>query len=425
MNKNITRNLPELVAANVISEETAANIKAYYDGKEDRAPDKLMIIFSIFGAILIALGIILIVAHNWDDLSREIKTGFSFLPILMGQAMAIYVILKKYASVAWRESVAAFLFFAIGASISLVSQVYNIPGDISSFILTWVLLTLPLIYILRSSVVSLLYLTGITFYAVEGGYYTEKESIVYWILLFLMLPYYLGLYRKTPNSNFVLFHHWLVPLSVIICLGIVADKHDGFMYPAYMSLFGLLYLAGKSEHLNELRRYNNSYLLYGSAGSIIILLMLSFDWFWKKMSTKTLDGLFTSPEFLTTILITLGAVGLLLYNFKKSIKPEFPDFIFLLFILIFIAGLFMVSIPVIFINLLILLTGIMIIRKGARLDHLGILNYGLLIVTALVICRFFDTDLSFILRGVLFLAVGTGFFMMNYSLIKKRKSYGK
>lgn len=414
-----------MVAANVISEETAAKIKAYYDKKEDHAPDKLMIIFSIFGAILIALGIILIVAHNWDDLSREIKTGFSFLPLLAGQALTIFVIMKKYSSAAWRESIAAFLFFAIGASISLISQVYNIPGDISSFILTWVLLALPLIYILRSSVVSLLYLTGITFYAVEGGYYSDNESIVYWILLFLALPYYIQLFRKNPDSNFVLFHHWLVPLSVIICLGIVADKHDGFMYPAYMSLFGLFYLAGKSVHLNELRRYNNSYLLYGSAGSIIILLMLSFDWFWKKMSTKALDGLFTSPEFLTSIIITLGTCGLLLYNFKKKIKPEFPDFIFLFFILIFIAGLFTVSMPVIFINLLILITGIMIIRKGARLDHLGILNYGLLIITALVICRFFDTDLSFILRGILFLAVGAGFFMMNYSLIKKRKSYGK
>ena len=33
-------------------------------------------------------------------------------------------------------------------------------------------------------------------------------------------------------------------------------------------------------------------------------------------------------------------------------------------------------------------------------------NYGLIIITALVICRFFDTDLSFVLRGLLFISVG-------------------
>jgi hypothetical protein len=40
----------------------------------------------------------------------------------------------------------------------------------------------------------------------------------------------------------------------------------------------------------------------------------------------------------------------------------------------------------------------------------------------LAVCRFFDTDLSFIIRGLLFVTVGIGFFATNYWMIKKRKA---
>jgi hypothetical protein len=66
--------------------------------------------------------------------------------------------------------------------------------------------------------------------------------------------------------------------------------------------------------------------------------------------------------------------------------------------------------------------GILTIREGAKLNHFGILNYGLLIITALVICRFFDTNISFVFRGLLFVGVGTGFFLANYSMMKKKKN---
>jgi hypothetical protein len=72
-------------------------------------------------------------------------------------------------------------------------------------------------------------------------------------------------------------------------------------------------------------------------------------------------------------------------------------------------------------NLLLLGLGLLMIQKGNRLNHLGVLNYGLLILTALVICRFFDTNWSFIVRGLLFIALGIGFFYANYHLLQKRK----
>ncbi|WKN43561.1 hypothetical protein [Tunicatimonas pelagia] len=75
--------------------------------------------------------------------------------------------------------------------------------------------------------------------------------------------------------------------------------------------------------------------------------------------------------------------------------------------------------------MLILVIGIAITLKGARQDHLGVLNYGLLIIAALVLCRFFDERLSFILRGTLFVLVGIGFFLTNYRMLRKRKAHAE
>jgi hypothetical protein len=79
-------------------------------------------------------------------------------------------------------------------------------------------------------------------------------------------------------------------------------------------------------------------------------------------------------------------------------------------------------IPQIADNVLVLAISILVIRKGVKTDRLEILNYGLLILSAQIICRFFDTEMTFLLRGLLFIIVGAGFFFANYRMLNRRKS---
>lgn len=424
---SIIKDITELVKANVISQESADKIQDYYRNKEGQSSNRLFIIFGILGAILVGLGIILIIAHNWDQFSRTSKAFFAFFPLLVGQILCGFVLVKKQDSVAWRESGTAFLFFAVGASISLVSQIYNIPGNLSSFLLTWMLLCLPLIYVMKSSIASLLYLIGITYYAGENSYwsYPSSESYIYWILLLIALPYYYLLYKKKPQSNFMIFHNWLIPLSIVITLGTVAKRTEELMFIAYFSLFGFLYLVGNLEFFKQKRPRDNGYLTLGLLGTISLLLTLSFDWFWKNLRTQNFqfNEVIASPEFFASAIISLLAGGLFYLQRKNKslndIKPIEP--VFILFIITFIIGLSS-PLSVVLINLLIFAIGILTIRNGAKLNHLGILNYGLLIITALVVCRFFDTDLSFVTRGILFISLGIGFFATNYWVLKKKET---
>lgn len=424
---SILKDIPELVNAEVISQDTADKIRDFYRNKGGQSTNRLFIIFGILGAILVGLGIILIIAHNWDELSGTTKTIFAFLPLLIGQISCGFILIKKQDSNAWRESGTAFLFFAVGASISLVSQIYNIPGNLSTFLLTWMLLCLPLIYVMKSSIASLLFLIGITYYAGETSYwsYPSSQSYFYWIMLLLALPHYYLLYKKGPESNFMIFHNWLVPLSVLFTLGTVAESTEELIFIAYFSLFGLLYLIGNLYFFTQQKPANNSYKILGALGTLVLLFTLSFDWFWGNLRNEEfhLKEIFVAPELYAAIFISLLAFGLLFLQQKNKPRSEIKPlaFVFITFIVTFILGLFS-PIAVVLINLIVFSIGFLAIREGAKQNHLGILNYGLLVITALAICRFFDTDLSFVLRGILFVVVGFGFFATNYWMLKKRKT---
>lgn len=423
----IVKDIEELLKAEVITKEVATKIQQYYKNKNKTSTTNIFVVFGILGAILIGLGIILIIAHNWDNFSKTIKTSFSFILLLIAQILCFFAITKKQNSTVWKESTATFLFFVVGASISLISQIYNIPGDFNSFLLTWLLLCFPLIYIMKSSAVSLLYIIGITFYTCKLGYWTHPslKPYLYWGLLLISLPHYYFLYQKKGQSNFMIFHNWLIPISLTIVLGTMSENTEELMFIAYLSLFGLFYLIGRKTFFIRQKIINNAYKIIGSLGTVILLLYLSSNGFWKYLKNKNLElsYIVTTPEFFISAIISAIAIVFGYKHYKnKSLKTIKPlSVVFILFIITFVVGLFS-SISVVLINIYILVIGILTIREGAKKEHLGILNFGLLLITALIVYRFFDAELSFVLRGVLFILIGIGFFMANYRMLKKRNT---
>ncbi len=428
MKKSTLHDLPELVEAGLISEETADQIRQYHAVQPDKSGQRVLIIFGILGAVLVGLGLILIVAHNWDHLSRPVKLFFAFLPLVAGQVAAGLVVWKKNQDKAWRESSAAFLFLAIGGCISMISQIYNIPGEVSGLLLIWMVLGAPLIYLLRSSVASFIFLSGITYYAVLVGYseYPTRIPYAYWGLLALVLPHYYFLNKHHPESNFTIFHHWMLPLSLIITLGSFGQQEELLMFLAYFSLFGWLYLIGRLTYFEEQNLRNNGFLILGSLGMVGMLLLLSFDFTWEELyrQRSEIGEWLSTPEFWVSQLLTLVAVIFLYYVGKRKNFNALglSDVLFLIFLLVFIIGIYAPLQALTMVNILLFLLGIFYIRRGIRMDHLGILNYGLLIITALIVCRFFDTKIPFILRGVLFIMVGIGFFIANFRMFQKRKT---
>lgn len=423
MSNNILKELPDLVAKKIISEEVAQNIKKYYQKNPEENSNRLFTIFGIIGALLGGLGVILILAHNWDNFSVFTKTIFSIIPLFLGQLACSFTLLKKPESATWRESSATFLLFAIASSISLIAQVYHINGDFPKFLLTWILLSMPLIYIMRSSFVSLLCIAGITWYCSVTNYgYPKIQNVYCWLLLLTILPNYYLLLKELPKSNFTRFHHWFLAAAILICFPSIASKSTSFMIVGFASLLATFYFLGKQNLFLNLNQNRNGYWFSGKVGTLILLFILSFKAPWTELQRQVLE--YHYFELIIYTLLFLFAVFLLFKQLQKTellkLNPIGYGFI-LITMLYFISTNTQAGFLVTVTNLFILLIGVYEIRKGAETNSLYQLNFGLICIAILVICRFFDTEMSFIIRGLLFIGIGLGFFLLNYYLLKKRR----
>ncbi|MCX6147021.1 MAG: DUF2157 domain-containing protein [Candidatus Kapabacteria bacterium] len=420
--------LPELLSENVISQEVADKISDYYLFKRNKSQNNLIMIFGLLGALLIGLGLILIVEYNWYNFPKILKTNFAFLPLLISQLLCGYTILKKRSNVIWRDTVGCLLTFSLGSSILLISQIYQINGNLGQFLLLWSLLSLPIIYLLNSSFTSLLYIIGITAYVCESGYgyQTDSNPLFYWLLIIAVLPHYIRLIKVSTRSNFVIYHNVFISISIIIALGTLASTYPEIMYISYFSLFGVLLNLSNLEFFQKHNVFLKSFSFLGSVGTMILLYMLSFNEFWKNWNKVNfnISGVLFSQEMFSIVILSSLATYLLIKKYKTHrLNKRSPiEFIFLAFIVLFVIGHNYPNFAIVSINSLILLIGISTILSGLKYNRIGILNIGLSIVIILILCRFFENDFSFIVRGLIFVFVGIGFFLANYRMLKIRKS---
>lgn len=418
MNFNLEKQLSELLNASVISPETAENITAYYESKQANKPNRLFTIFGVLGALLSGLGIILIIAHNWDDMSKSLKSFFAFLPLVIGQGLCAYSFIKKKGPT-WIESSSTFLILAVGATISLVSQIYNIPGDLGNFLLVWVLVTAPMMYLMRSNLSIVFHLILTTWYACEIGYtYRGPNAWWYFALLAWVVPFYLNLQKTSKHTNITGVLNWLLPFSLVIVLASFTQGHS-LAFLMYLALFGLFYNMGQLPWFQSQKLRRNGFTVIGSLGTTFVLIFMTFEWFWK-------DALFDSIDTTTvalTITLYVAAISFLVYGcIKKTTNGlNLFQYAFLIIGLLYLSSSLGYLHNMVLTNILVASLGLIAVRIGVAKSSYGILNYGLLIISVLIICRFFDTDIDFIVRGLLFILVGLGFFFANYLLLKKQR----
>ena len=67
--------------------------------------------------------------------------------------------------------------------------------------------------------------------------------------------------------------------------------------------------------------------------------------------------------------------------------------------------------------------GVGTLWRGLREDRLGVVNSGMLMLAGLIVMRFFDSDLGFVVRGLAFIGVGIGFLVTNVVLIRGKERW--
>src|SRR2546423_8086330 len=242
--------LPELVTSAVLSEETADALRQHYSSQPPDAPRRIGFILSaILGSLLVGAGIVLLVAHNWDFLSRPVRCAIAFAPLVLSQALAVFVLLRRNESAAWREAAALLNFAAIGTAMALVGQTYQIQGDFARFVLVWVVLALPIVYLFQTSVGLSAYFAGAAVWVVSskhGDFFGAHPNDLWaWPLLFLGLPAFVILVRQNPNGYGTLLCTTALAIACAFSLGPTDDiGAQSFWRCSFAAYWSLIYLVG-------------------------------------------------------------------------------------------------------------------------------------------------------------------------------------
>lgn len=75
-------------------------------------------------------------------------------------------------------------------------------------------------------------------------------------------------------------------------------------------------------------------------------------------------------------------------------------------------------------NVFLLLWGISYLYSGIQHSRMGLVNLGMLIILMLIAFRFFDTEWSYLAKGIAFVLLGIAFLTVNWLLSKRLKQAG-
>jgi len=415
--------LPELVRDGVLSADQAEHISARYAEQPEQTSSRLLLLFSILGGSLIGLGIILVVAHNWDSLPRSARTLLAFLPLVIGQCLVVYTISKRQSDRPWKEGASSFLLLAVGACLALVSQIYHIPGELDGFLLTWSLLVVGLIYIPGSLVACLLYIAMITWYAmlVRSGHWPKQEEHP-WLVLPLLgatLPFFVMEWRARGRA---VGFYWL-GLFMAIAIAIMSQLFwTSTPFEIVLAIAGLAAaytLLPVLHHGQDLR--TGAFPLLGGAAMLGILIFLSYQGSWSDLHRDR-----DLPLQDLVIILSLLGIGILAYAFSLRIRKPFtgtwfPESLGVVLIA-YGVGHFAPSLSTLLINGWILSLGVYQIRSGLERSALGQMNLGLGLIIVIIGLRFFDLEINDAVKGVVFIALGIGALLLNMRLIRQRRT---
>lgn len=428
--------IPDLIEHGILTPETGAALRSHY-GPVDKAGMSgrkiFLLVFSILGATMIGLGLILLFGSNWENLPRPLRAFIALALLVSSQVASFFALNASRPSAARLEGCAIFQSLSVALCIALIGQTYHIPGNLGSFLLTWMLLILPLIYLMQSGMVAAFYLTGITWWAgqvqIEGD-----QALAFWLLFALFLPYYFWIVRGNRRSAGACWLSWLICLCLSVGTGISLEKAvPGLWIVVYLGLFGCFYLIGRTWWDESGSLWERPFHTFGAGGIFVVSMLLTYTGFWESVgwdhyrSEKWIHPWAAWMDYFLCLVLPFASVFLLVNCYSKlknscllfGIAPILgiicygsnslnPDFALIMSLVVF--------------NLYAFILGVDTFRQGVQRIDLPKMNGGLIMLVAVIGSRFLDTGMGFLVRGVGFILLGVVFLAANIWIASRKEA---
>ncbi|MEE1504620.1 MAG: DUF2157 domain-containing protein [Acutalibacteraceae bacterium] len=393
-----------------------------------RTSKTLFMVFSILGSLFVGAGVIILMVALWDKFPNIMKATVSFLPLLLGQAGAVYTYKKKFDNIAWREGASILWSAGVTATVGLLSMVLELHLGALMCLLIDAVLILPILCFFK--VVSpLVFYYGFSIAGSIGVLeYTRNEILTTIIMVALVgvgLLFTFFNRKNVPDARYE-YSSWIsviaacamvlvvsigilewgyfsLPLALAVCI-YALNKHDGWSMPFYpIGILGTAVGSIFSTYFNLMGETYYSYKenagwlnLIKSESIITIILTVATLAIGFIIGEKALD-----KNKYQSIFCYLGGAAAVIGLFNPVFKSvEWIGLI--LFAITFVEGLVMLI-------------------KGASEKNYFNLNVGLIMLLVLMFFVLSEFDWNMVTVGLMFLISGTSLFGANFCISKKIK----
>lgn len=318
------------------------------------------IIAGAFGALMVGLGIIALFAANWDMFGREVRAAIAVAPVVACGAVAIAASLRGVRARALWEPLGILWCVSVAAATCLVAQTYQVGGSVPGLVLLVALLMLPAIWTTRAVAPTVLWpILAIVWGGVSWDAGACKS--------FALAAKGVALMALSLPA-YVAFLRSRPPKSALVSAQIVS---------------GLVYSAGLG---------------------ILLCITLPLDWGWH-------DG------FLGIMIFWLCAA--LVAGIGRFFR--LPAWGAVALVVVAVAA---IPTPLLryntgFIISLVLMASVVV--YGVRKMRLLFTNVGAATFLWLVLAKFFESEASFTVKGIVLIAAGLALTALNVVLIRLRK----
>ena len=392
---HVERALPELLEDGLITQEQVEPLRAYCAKQEDG--DNRTFIYPLIGAVVVALGVILLVADNWNDYSLWGRIGFSSGGLIIGQLLCLYTLLKRPDSVVWRESTASFVALMVAVPLIVVEQSYNLDH---SFYLTWFFLSLPMMYVMRSVSAAVVTMGIYLMYMLEMD--ASGNLLLVFGMLGAVVPAWWLFAKENRNGTGAGIYDWAMCLVLSALYLWMSDRlfHGLFSFTlAYYSIIFCVLLLSPAD-LPLLQR---PYWLvgWGTLGGCMLGASMNAPYY-RAFSSLYWPGVFIS--------VYVAAFLLALYTlWKKRSWNVFPLAVLPYGVAFQSSAVFNEGIGQLVASAFVLGMSLLQIRQGRKLDKVWQTLMGVLLLAILLLGHFFRPDFPPLFKGIAFIIIGTLF----------------
>lgn len=379
------KQIKKWLAEGKISEDQASMMIAEnLAAANEKSGNRFLSIISVLGSIFLGIGIMWIVASNWDGMPDIVK-----IIVLLGSTGGLIYLgyeigfnKKNFPKTGHSLILLGAILF--GSSIFLIAQIYNVEANASYLIFVWLVGILPLVYIFQSHLITFLscivfclWFNSIIFedfndFDAKGIAFITFFYQTFGLLLFSIgsLHYFLEKYSKVARA------YRLIGIYLVICI-----------------LFALTFrisFEGLEELSSELT--SNPMMISVIFGLIAIMLGINIKFNPSKSDSNVLEN-----AIALTILTAIFALNLAI-EFEK-----YYTVFWLLFNLLFV-GLIIV-----------------LFRIGYNRRDMNLVNIASISTFFFLIFKFFDIFSNLLDNGFIWLVFGIALLAGSILFEKKRR----